>query len=67
MTARSTRNKMKWQTEKVMSHLDKCQGHLKLLSDLSQGQSEYIEKHIADLVTSIELMKAIVKSFREGL
>jgi len=67
MTARSTRNKMKWQTEKVMSHLDKCQGHFKLLSDLSEGQSRYVEKHLPLLVALFEDLRQTIKTFREGL
>ena len=67
MTARSTRNKMKWQCEKIMSNLDKCQGHFKLLTDLSQGESLYIEKHIANLVALFEMARQTVKTFREGL
>jgi hypothetical protein len=67
MTARSTRNKLKWQCVMIMKDLDKCQGHLKLLSDLGGNNSDYIAKHIDNFVTWIELMRQTIKTFREGL
>ena len=67
MTARSTRNKLRHQAEKVMKDLDRCQSHLKYLSELSGGESKYIEKHMPNLVLYVEVMKDIMKSFREGL
>jgi len=67
MTARSTRNKLRHQAEKVMNDLDRCQGHLRYLSELSDGKSKYIEKHMPNLVLYVEVMKDIMKSFREGL
>ncbi|MBA7601416.1 hypothetical protein ES703_08489 [subsurface metagenome] len=67
MTARSTRNKMRHQAEKVMNDLDRCAGHLKFLSELSGGESKYVENYIGTLVVFLETMKQTVKSFREGL
>uniref|UniRef100_A0A6H1ZNL0 Uncharacterized protein n=1 Tax=viral metagenome TaxID=1070528 RepID=A0A6H1ZNL0_9ZZZZ len=67
MTARSTRNKMRWQAEMVMKDIDKAQWHLQLLTALTMGMSEDIEGKVANLVTLFEMMKATVKTFREGL
>jgi len=67
MTARSTRNKLRHQAEKVMNDLDRCQGHLKYLSELSEGESDYIEKHMPGMVFMIDGLKLIIKRFREGL
>jgi len=67
MTARSTRNKMRWQAEKVMKNVDMAQGHLQLLTALTMGQSEDIEGKVANLVTLFEMMYQTVKTFREGL
>jgi len=67
MTARSTRNKMKWQAEKVMNDLDRAVGHLKYLTEMSEGQSDYIINHVPRMVVSIEMMKQVIKAFREGL
>jgi len=67
MTARSTRNKMKWQAEMIMRDLVKVQRHLKLIDDLAEGNSEYIEKHLPNITTLVEYMAKIVKTFREGL
>lgn len=67
MTTRSTRNKLRHQAEKVMSDLDRCQGHLRYLSELSGGESKYIEKNMPGLVLYVNVMKDIMKSFREGL
>lgn len=58
---------MRWQCEKVMAQLDKCQGHFKLLADLSEGGSPYIEKHVANMVALFDMARATVKTFREGL
>lgn len=67
MTARSTRNKMRLQAEKVMNDLDRCLGHLKYLTELSGGKSDYIEGYIGTLVMYLELMKKTMQRFREGL
>ena len=67
MTARTTRNKLRHQAEKVMNDLDRCVAHLKFLSDMSEGQSDYIENHVPRMVIAIEMMKQTIKSFREGL
>ncbi|GAH94350.1 unnamed protein product [marine sediment metagenome] len=67
MTTRSTRNKLRHQAEKVMNDLDRCQGHLRYLSELSGGESPYIEKHMPDIVLMVDVLKKIIKQFREGL
>jgi len=67
MTARSIRNKLKWQCVMIMKDLDRCQNHLRLLSYLSEGKSDYIEKHMSNFVTAIEMMRQVIKTFREGL
>ena len=67
MTARSTRNKLRHQAEKVMNDLDRCQGHLKYLSELSDGESDYIEKNMPGMVFMVDGLKLIIKKFREGL
>lgn len=67
MTTRSTRNKLRHQIERVLNDLDRCLGHLKFLSDLSEGQSDYIETHLPGLVFMVEGIKSVMKKFREGL
>ncbi|GAJ18764.1 unnamed protein product [marine sediment metagenome] len=67
MTARTTRNKLRHQAEKVMNDLDRATAHLKYLDDLSGGESDYIQDSMPILVYHIGLMKDIIKRFREGL
>ena len=67
MTARSTRNKMRHQVEKVMNDLERAQAHLKFLSELTEGKSPYVEKNVAELSIMFGAMSGLVKLFREGL
>ena len=67
MPARSMRNKLRWQTEKVDQHLVKCQTHLQFLDELAEGQSPYIAENMPIMVTLIEQMRSLVASFRQGL
>ena len=67
MTARSTRNKMRHQVEKVMNDLERAQGHFKMLSDLSGGESIYVDSHVPILVTMFNNLTELMKRFREGL
>jgi len=67
MTARSTRNKMRHQVEKVMNDLERAQGHFKMLSDLSAGESIYVDSHLPLLVALFDDLTGMMKKFREGL
>lgn len=67
MTARSTRNKMRHQVEKVINGIERAQGHFKMLSDLSGGEDIYVESHLVILVKLFDELKELIKRFREGL
>jgi len=67
MAARNTRNKLKFQAERIIERLVDCQGHLKFMDDLAEGQSEYLNQQIPILTTIFDGMINTVKIFREGL
>ena len=67
MTSRSVRNKLRWQAEKMEQNLIKCQGHLKFIDDMAEGQSDYINQYVPTLTVLLEEMIKTVNSFRQGL
>ena len=67
MASRSTRNKLRWQVEKAIGHMDRATEHLAIVDIKAEGQSAYIEKHMALLVVMIEGVKEVLQDFRNGL
>jgi len=67
MTARHTRNKLKFQAERIMQKLTECQGHLKYMDELADEQSDYLNKQLPILTIILDGMVQTVKLFREGL
>jgi len=47
--------------------MDRAVEHLAMVDIKANGQSAYIEKHMAMLVVMIEGVKTVLKDFREGL
>ena len=67
MTQRSTRNKMRFQMEKVVAHLDRTFKHLQYIEELAGGQSPFINETLPFLVAAIEELKKGCNRFRESL
>lgn len=65
--SRTTRNKLRWQAEKIDEYLNKCQEHLQFLDELASGQSDYINNNLPVLVALFEEMRKTIASFRQGL
>ena len=58
---------MRFQAEKAMKDLDRIIRHLHDIDDMSEGESEYVNEHLPNLVTAAEMFKTIFKVFRVGL
>jgi len=67
MTVRSTRNKMKWQAEKIMKDLEKALRHCHDIELMAANESEYVNANLPEIVTLVDYMYKVVKTFREGL
>jgi len=67
MAPRNTRNKLKFQTERIIERLNDCQVHLKYMDELADEQSDYLNSQLPMLATIFEGMVQTVKLFRQGL
>ena len=67
MTARSTRNKMRHQAEKIINDLDRALSHCKLLDEMAEDQSDLVSDYLPDVVTSLDMLQDIVRKFRSEL
>lgn len=67
MGGRSTRNKLRWQAEKVLSHVDKAFEHFHFLDELAQQQSPYINETLPLLLFALQEYRKAVERFRESL
>ena len=67
MAARNTRNKLKFQAERIIERLNDCQVHLKNMDGLADEQSDYLNAQLPVLTTIFEGMVQTVKLFRAGL
>lgn len=64
---RSTRNKMRFQMEKVADHLDRTFKHFQYLEDLAGGGSPFINENLPFIVAAVQELKKAVLRFRESL
>lgn len=67
MTARSTRNKLRHQVERIDNDLDRALSHCKLLDEMAEGQSDLINEFLPDIVKLLSFMKDIIIKFRTEL
>lgn len=67
MAARSTRNKIRFQAHQCLDKLERIQGHLKLIDELSGGKSENINKQLPGMVVVVDQVKDFFIAFRESL
>lgn len=64
---RSTRNKMRFQMEKVEDHLNRTFKHFQYLEELADGGSPYINETLPMMVAAIQELIKGIRRFREGL
>jgi len=67
MAGRTTRNKVRFQAEACFIDLKKAQVHLVQIAALADDRSDYIDKHLPGLVTTLELLIEMTEQFREGM
>lgn len=67
MTARTTRNKLRFQAEKAIDDLDHSLGHIQILDQICDERSPYINDNLPKLVLLYEQFKRTLVVFREGL
>lgn len=64
---KSTRSKIRYESEKIIGHLDWCEKGLQNIDELADGQSTYINKFLPAFVNLFVSLKNQWESFNEGL
>ena len=67
VTARSTRNKIRFQGREALDDLKRAQNHLGQLAALAGDTSGYIDDNLPVIMTGLALVITIVDKFNEGL
>jgi predicted nucleotide-binding protein (sugar kinase/HSP70/actin superfamily) len=67
MTKWSARRKIRWQGDRALDDLKRTQIHLVQLAALADFKSDYINKNLPDLITTLEVYIVLVERFNEGL
>lgn len=64
MAGRSTRTKLRYQADMLMSDCDTMIGRLKTMNELAHGRSEVINRATPDLVKFIDALKEMFSAFK---
>lgn len=64
---RSTRNKMRWQLEKIQVKILSCLEHLDYLETLAQGQSQVVNEHLPQHKELLRKVHSVFIDFRDNL
>lgn len=67
MAERTTRNKIRWQTKKILDKIEDIYEHLRYIDDLGGRQSEIINANLPELVQLTESFERVIRSFRDLL
>jgi len=67
MTARSTRNKLKFQGAAAYADLFNAQSHMVNLAAIADNRSDYISEYLPPLMAGVEMLIKSVQQFNEGL
>lgn len=67
MARRSTRNKIKWQADKIQNQLDRVLVHLKAIDEFSEGKSDVINEWVPQLVKLFVGLKDTIARFQSEL
>jgi len=67
MANRSTRNKLRFQADKVLTATKRVFEHLQYLDELAEGKSEYITKYLTFFASSLAEWETGFQRFKEGL
>lgn len=67
MAQRSTRNKIKYNVNECINKLESCQKNMMIIDDLAGGQSDYLEKYIAQIVMLFDGLYNLLVNFRKGV
>lgn len=51
----------------IRKNLDDIAAHLRYIDEIAEGRSEYIEKHLAQVVLGHKMFSDVFESFAEGL
>jgi len=67
MTARTMRNKLRFQAEKAIEKLDDSMDHIQTLDEMCDSRSPYINESIPKLVVLYAQFRQTLVAFRTGL
>lgn len=67
MSKRSTRNKIKWQVNQCLKHLDQAMDDLKASTEMADGGSKFINDHVPGIIVMIEGMRVVIEQYQDML
>jgi len=67
MTARSTRNKIRFQARSASEDIYRAQTHLGQLAALADDRSDYINDNLPVIMLALDSVKVTLDKFAEGL
>ncbi len=67
MAKRSTRNKIRFQSDKIVKKFDAILVHLQGIDEFAEGRSVYIKENLPSMVMITEECKKAFIRFHEGL
>lgn len=67
MTARSTRDKIRWQANKIAQNVERCIEHLRFMEGLAAGQHPVVEEGLPKLVVLFADLLSLIEDFRDRL
>jgi len=67
MSGRTTRTKLKFQADKILTKITGIYRHLQYIDELAGEKSSYIDENLPTLTYLTEAYEKVIKEFREGL
>lgn len=67
MAKRTTRSKIKWQSDAAIADLKKASDHYAQMAGLSNDRSEVIDKYLPYIQTMLEMVISMAEQFDERL
>lgn len=67
MSGRTTRTKLKFQADKILTKITGIYRHLQYIDELAGKKSPYIDVNLPTIMYVTKAYEDIIKNFREGL
>lgn len=67
MASRSTRNKIRYQAEKAINHVDIATENLAKMDAMANERSPFINDNLPPIIAMLELLKKTIEQLRERM